>query len=86
MGMFRSLLVLGFGAAVGGAVLLAYRVSQETGKSLPEAFSDVPAEAQRLFADVRVRAEEAVERARMAYEEKQGEMEEHLQDSGSQAE
>ena len=77
MGVCRSLFVLAVGAAVGGAVLLAYRVSQETGKSLPEAFADIPAEAQKLFADLRVRADEAVKRGREAYHEKQAEMEEH---------
>ena len=79
MGMGRSLVLLAAGAALGGALLLAYRVSQETGKSLPDAFADVPAEAQRLFADLRGRADQAVNRGREAYHEKQTEMEEHLQ-------
>jgi len=80
--MLRSLFILAAGAAIGGAVLIAYRVSQETGKSLPEAFSDVPAEAQRLFADLRGRANQAVERGREAYQEKQADMEEHLRGAG----
>ncbi|OFW57164.1 MAG: hypothetical protein A2133_09040 [Actinobacteria bacterium RBG_16_64_13] len=74
MGMFRSLLILAAGAAIGGAALIAYRISQETGKPLQEAFSDVPAEAQRLFADIKTRATEAVERGREMYVEKQEEM------------
>ena len=74
------MVVLATGAAIGGAVLIAYRISQETGKPLQEAFSDVPAEAQRLFADVKGRAVEAVDRGREMYVEKQQEMEEHLQE------
>lgn len=76
--MFRSLFVFGVGAAVGGALLLAHRISQETGKNFTEALADVPAEAQRLFSDMRERADQAVERGREAYHEKQTEMEEHL--------
>jgi ElaB/YqjD/DUF883 family membrane-anchored ribosome-binding protein len=79
MGVFRSLLVLTVGAAIGGAVLLAYRVSQESGKSLMESWADVPGEAQRLFSDVRGRAEEALEGGREAYQSKQTEIVEHLQ-------
>lgn len=81
MGVFRSLFVLAAGVAIGGALLLAYRVSQETGKSLPEAFIDVPAEAQRLFVDLRARADKAIERGREAYHEKQTDIEEHLRDA-----
>jgi len=73
--VFRSLFMLAAGAALGGAVLIAYRVSQETGKSMTESFSDVPAEAQRIFTDLRSRAEEAVSRGREAYQEKQAAME-----------
>jgi hypothetical protein len=81
MGVVRSFFVLAAGAAVGVGLLLAYRVSQETGKSLPEALSDVPAEAQRLFADLRERADVAIERGREAYHEKQAEIQEHLRDT-----
>ena len=79
MGVCRSLFVLTVGAAIGGAVLLAYRVSQATGKSFMEAWSDVPGEAERLFTDVRGRAEESWERGRDAYNFKQTEIAEHLQ-------
>lgn len=81
MGAFRSLCVLAAGAAIGGAVLIAYRVSQETGKPLQEAFSDVPAEAQRLFSDLRSRATEAIDRGRDMYLEKQDEMSDQLQEN-----
>lgn len=85
MGVCRSLLVVTLGAAIGGAVLLAYRVSQESGKSLMEAWSDVPAEAERLFSDLRGRGEEAFQRGREAYDSKQAEIAEYLQ-GASQAE
>lgn len=76
--MFRSILILAAGAAIGAAVLIAHRVSQETGKSMSESFADVPEEARRLFDEVKDRAESAVDRGRQAYQQKQGEMEEHL--------
>jgi uncharacterized MAPEG superfamily protein len=79
MGVCRSLLVLTVGAAIGGAVFLAYRVSQESGKSFMEAWADVPGEAERLFSDVRGRAEEALQRGREAYDSKQAEIVDHLQ-------
>lgn len=78
MGTLRSLAVLAAGAAIGGAVLIAYRISQETGKPLQEALYDVPAEAQRLFADLKTRASEAAQRGREMYMEKQQELEERL--------
>jgi hypothetical protein len=80
MGMFRSLLILAAGAAIGGALLIAYRVSQETGKPLQEAFTDVPGEAQRIYSDLRTRATEAVERGREMYAAKQQEMTSELQE------
>lgn len=60
--------------------MIAYRISQESGKPFQEALSDVPAEAQRLFADLRGRANDAVERGREMYMEKQQEMEEQLRE------
>ena len=79
MGTFRSLFILATGAALGGAALIAYRISQETGKPLQEALSDVPAEAQRLFSEIRGRAAEAVDRGRDMYVEKQEEISDQLQ-------
>ena len=78
MGAFRSFLLLATGVAIGGAVVIAHRVSRETGKSMSEAFADVPAEAQRIFEDLRARAEEAAGWARRAYDDKQAEMQSYL--------
>ncbi len=83
MGCFRSFLILVTGVAIGGALILAHRVAQETGKSLPEAFAEVPAEAQRVFEDLKVRAEEAVDQARQAYGRKQAEMDTYLGGGGT---
>lgn len=80
MGTLRSLLILACGAAIGGALLIAHRISEETGKPFQEAWADVPAEAQRLFSDVRTRAAEALDRGRDMYLEKQEEMQEHLEE------
>ena len=53
-----------FVGVLAGVVLLAYRSSQETQKSLPESFADVPAEAKKVYVEVRTRATEAVKQAR----------------------
>jgi hypothetical protein len=82
MGGFRSLLVLVTGVAIGGALVIAHRVSQETGKSLPESFGEVPAEVQRMFEELKARSEEAMNRARQAYTQKQAEMDTYLSGGG----
>ncbi len=81
MGVIRSSALVLAGAAAGGALLLAHRVSQETGKGLTESFADVPEEAQRVFTDLRGKAEEAINRGKEAYHEKQHETEERLSDT-----
>ena len=82
MGGFRSFLILTAGVAIGGALVIAHRVSEETGKTVTESFADVPGEAQRIYADVKVRAEGAVGKARQAYEDKQSEIDSYLHGSG----
>ncbi|NLE10083.1 MAG: hypothetical protein GX630_01145 [Actinobacteria bacterium] len=79
MGTVRSLLILTAGAAIGGAALIAYRISEETGKPLLEAMYDIPAEAQRVVADVKTRATEAIDRGRSVYEEEQEDIRERLE-------
>lgn len=81
MGAIRSSVLLLAGAAAGGALLLAHRVSQDTGKGIAESFAEVPTEAQKLLGDLRVRADDAIARGREAYFEKQAEMEDHLSDT-----
>jgi hypothetical protein len=71
MGAVRSLAILTAGAAIGGVALLAYRISQETGKPMQQAIADVPVEVQRLYAELKAKSEEALEKGRAAYEEKQ---------------
>lgn len=83
MGAFRSLVLLSAGAVVGGALLIAHRVSEETGKSITESFTEVPAEAQRILADVKSRAEQAKAKAREAYGEKQSEIDAFLHGGGT---
>jgi hypothetical protein len=62
----RIVVVLGafIMGVLAGAVWLAYRSSQETQKSLPESFADVPTEAKKVYVEVRTRATEAVKQAR----------------------
>jgi hypothetical protein len=82
MGGFRSFLILATGVAVGGALVIAHRISEENGMTMTEAFSEVPAEAQRIFTDVKGRAEEAVNKGRQAYDQKQAEMDAYLHGGG----
>jgi hypothetical protein len=82
MGAFRSFLILASGVAIGGALVIAHRVSEETGKSMSESFADVPGEARRMYAGVRERAQDAVSRGRQAYEQKQSDMDVYLHGGG----
>jgi hypothetical protein len=75
MSGFRACFALATGIVIGGALVIAHRVSEETGKGLTEAFADVPAEAQRILQDVRERAEEAIDQAHQAYDQKQADIE-----------
>jgi hypothetical protein len=74
MGALKSLAILTAGAAIGGVALLTYRISQETGKPMQEALADVPAEVQRLYGEVKARGNEALEKGRAAYVDKQQEL------------
>lgn len=78
MGLIRSSVLIGVGAAVGGALLIAHRVSQETGKNITDSFAEVPNEACKLFHEVGAKVEEAIAKGRDAYQQKQAEMEEHM--------
>jgi len=78
MGTVRSLAILAAGAAIGGVALLAYRISQDTGKPIQEALADVPSEVQRLYADLKAKAGDALEKGRAIYEDKQQELAEQL--------
>jgi hypothetical protein len=80
MGAVRSLAVLAVGAAIGGVALIAYRISQETGKPLQEALVDVPGEVQRLYAEMKAKSEETFEKGRAAYEERQQELASQLKE------
>ena len=83
MAAVKSLVVLAAGAVIGAAALIAYRISQETGKSLPESLSEVPAELERLYAELKKRGADAFDKGRAAYEEKQHELADHLKEFGS---
>ncbi len=78
MGAFRSFVILAAGVAIGGALAIAHRISEETGKNMGESFMEVPGEAQRMFTDVRARAGEATSWARQEYERKQAEIDARL--------
>lgn len=62
---FGRVVIAGFvGGLAAAVVALAWKSSQETGKSLQASFVDVPTEAQKLAAEARERAAEAAAAAR----------------------
>lgn len=66
------------GAAIGGAAVLTYKISRDTGKTLSEAAAEVPAEAMRYWENARARALEALEAGREAARRKEDEIEQSL--------
>jgi hypothetical protein len=64
MSFWKAVLAAFVGGVLAGVFLLAYRVSQETQKSLPESFGDVPAEAKKVYVDVKHKAADAVQKVR----------------------
>jgi hypothetical protein len=64
MSFGKAVLAAFIGGVLAGVFLLAYRVSQQTDKSLTESFVDVPAEAKRVYVDVKAKATDAVKRVR----------------------
>lgn len=78
----RSTLFVLAGILFGLFLLLAFRLSRETGKSLAASFSDVPGELQRLLTGLPARAEAALSAGRQAYDGKQAEIDEFLHAPG----
>ena len=62
MSFWKAVVAAFVGGVLAGVFLLAYRVSRETQKSLPESFADVPAEAKKVYVDVKAKAADAVKR------------------------
>ena len=78
MGRLGAWFILTAGVAVGGAAVLAYKISRETGKTLVEAAAEVPAEATRYWEDLRARATDAVQSGRAAAQKKEEEIQKRL--------
>jgi gas vesicle protein len=78
MGKFMFGLAVVGAAAIGAAAALAYRISQETGKSFTESINEVPAEAERYMEEMFARGREAYDAGRAAAAEKQAEIEKRL--------
>jgi len=78
MGKLGVTMMVAVGAAVGTAASLAYRISRDTGKSFSEALSEVPAEVERYWEEIRARGEEALAAGREAARQKQAEIEQQL--------
>jgi hypothetical protein len=80
MGKFVIGLAVIGAAALGAAAAVAYRISQETGKSFTESINEVPAEAERYMEEILSRGREAYDAGRAAASEKQAEIEKRLGD------
>lgn len=83
MAALRSLVMLTAGAVMGAAAVIAYRLSEETGKPLQETIADVPAEIGRLCEDLKAKTLDEIDRARVAWEDRQQESAEHLTERGA---
>jgi hypothetical protein len=64
MGFGKAVLAAFIGGVLAGVFLLAYRASQETEKSIPASLVDVPAEAKKVYVDVKAKATDAVKHMR----------------------
>ena len=72
---FVTLVLAAFlGGLLAIVVALAWKSSQETGKSLQASFVDVPGEAQRLASDARTRVTEKANASWVAIKEKEAEI------------
>jgi hypothetical protein len=76
MSFGRAVLAAFIGSVLAGVFLLAYRVSQETSKSIPASLPEVPAEAKKVYTEVRVKATEAVNKGMDKVRHKEGELDE----------
>jgi len=63
MAWWKAILAAFIGGILAGVVLLAWRASQETQKSIPESFADVPAEAKKVYVEARSKATDAAHKA-----------------------
>ena len=76
MSFGKAILAAFIGSVLAGVFLLAYRVSQETSKSIPASLPEVPAEAKKVYTEVRVKATEAVNKGMDKVRHKEGELDE----------
>jgi hypothetical protein len=81
MSFGRAVLAAFIGSVLAGVFLLAYRVSQETSKSIPASLPEVPAEAKKVYTEVRVKATEAVNKGMDKVRHKEDELTETLDES-----
>jgi hypothetical protein len=72
--MFRRLILVLLGVAVGGAVYLAQKRAKETGRGFLEVLPEVPGDARRVMDQAVERVKEAAAAGREAAGEKQSEI------------
>ncbi len=72
--MFRRLILVLLGVAVGGAVYLAQKRAKETGRGFLEVLPEVPGDARRVMDQAVERVKEAAAAGREAAGDKQSEI------------
>lgn len=82
---FGRVALAGFVGGLAAAVIaLAWKSSQETGKSVQASIVDVPSEAQKLAADARARAIEAANAGWQAFKDKEAELAQAVKEKEAQ--
>ena len=81
MSFGRAILAAFIGSVLAGVFLLAYRVAKETDKSIPASLPEVPAEALKVYTEVRDKATEAVNKGMDKIHHKEEELTEALDES-----
>lgn len=64
MGLMRTIPAVFIGGVLVVVLILAWKVSRDSGKSIPRALPDVPREAKKVFTDTKTRTMDAVQAGR----------------------
>ena len=79
MSFSRLVLAAFVGSLLAIVFVLAWRSSQETGKSIPASLTDVPSEAQKLASNVRSRATDVIHKRWGAVSDEESALESSLE-------
>ena len=86
MGFSRLVLAAFVGSLLATVFVLAWRASQETGKSIPASLADVPSEAQKVASTVRSKATDVIHKKWGVASDEESALESTLEESVESAE